>query len=259
MYKQRMYLFYLDDSGDTGLKSKGSPTEAFVLCSLIVADHEWLTTLDAIKDFRNFLWKEFRLKQRDELKAAYLIHNAGPFEELNLSDKARMNIYRMALRFQQKTGAIKTWAVLIAKDKLVQNEQPSDIRDMAWQQTIQRIERYTYYGKDGCVVFPDEGDPAYVRAMFRQMRRYSQVPSAFNVGQTLSRPATFIVEDPNFRLSHESYFIQLADLNAYAAYRCVYPKPYFGAGYWNELGDARVKDVSKKPRMPIGISIWPAP
>jgi hypothetical protein len=37
--------------------------------------------------------------------------------------------------------------------------------------------------------------------------------------------------------------IQLADLNAYATYRRVFPGATFGADMWEELGAARVPEV----------------
>jgi len=251
-----MYLFYIDDSGDTGLIRNGSPTHAYVLGTVVVEDRDWLHTLDEIKDFRHFLKENFGLRQRDELKANYLIHGTGPFRELKFGYEARMRIYKLALSFQKKVDTVHTWAVVIRKDALSEDMESSDIRDRAWRLMIERIERYTFYGKDTCVVFPDEGNPEFVRGMLRKMRRINEVPSAFEE-KSLSRPATFIIEDPNFRKSHESFFIQLADLNSYAAYRYMYPELYFGREYWELLGSARVQKVNVVRGGPPGIKVWP--
>ena len=45
--------------------------------------------------------------------------------------------------------------------------------------------------------------------------------------------------------SAQSYFVQLADLNAYAAYRMERPDPLFPQGMWNELGSAILRDANK--------------
>jgi hypothetical protein len=257
-----VYLFYIDDSGDPGLPKKdGSPTDAFVLASLIVEDSNWLTTLDEIVGFRRFLRDQFGLRLRDELKAGYLVHGTGPFGKLKTSHEARMRIYRMALRLQPKIGSFNTWAIVIDKHEWEGQGKAGDsetIRERAWRHTIQRIERFTHYGNDRCVLFPDEGYPDFVRKMIRRMRRFGPVYSAYERGESLAREAKLIVEDPNFRKSWESYFIQLADLNAYAAHRAVYPEDYFDGSYWELLGDTRVKEVSKlRPGHPRGISVWP--
>ena len=83
------------------------------------------------------------------------------------------------------------------------------------------------------MVFPDEGHGAFIKRKLRQMRRYNSVAKAFGTGY-FNRRADNILEDSSDRRSHESYFIQLADLNAYAASRHVYPGPMFGKSYWEE-------------------------
>jgi hypothetical protein len=59
-----------------------------------------------------------------------------------------------------------------------------------------------------------------------------------------------LVDDPVQRRSHESYFVQLADLSAYAAFRNVYPPParpvqIVPQGMWLELGPAAFPEVNK--------------
>jgi hypothetical protein len=88
------------------------------------------------------------------------------------------------------------------------------------------------------------------------MRRFSHVPSAYGT-EALKRNATNIVEDASERNSRESYFVQLADLNAYAAFRKVFPGPNFGAEIWDELGESRVMEVNKISGGPPGIVLWP--
>jgi hypothetical protein len=58
------------------------------------------------------------------------------------------------------------------------------------------------------------------------------------------------VDDPIQRRSHESYFVQLADLSAYAAFRNVFPPPVRAVqivpqNMWLELGPAAFPEVNK--------------
>jgi hypothetical protein len=212
--------------------------------------------LDQIISFRRFLRDQFGLQMREELKAGYLIHNSGPFEHLGLSTAARMRIFRMALRLQPKLG-LETFAIVVDKDEMVRQKMTSQgAQKKAWQLAYERLERYTSAKHDTCMVFPDEGVYDMIRALLREKRRISYVPSRFGTAP-LSRPASFILEDPSVRRSSESYFVQLADLNAYAGHRRLKPEPWFGAAYWDQLGAARVRAVSKYANDPLGIKVWP--
>jgi hypothetical protein len=70
----------------------------------------------------------------------------------------------------------------------------------------------------------DEGEGLIVRKMLRKAHRAGSAGSAFGTG-SLRRPARLILDDPVGRVLQESYFIQLADLNAYAAFRKLYAPP----------------------------------
>jgi hypothetical protein len=118
------------------------------------------------------------------------------------------------------------------------------------------LERFGTANKDNIHVLPDEGHGEFIRKKIRAMRRYNNVPSAFG-GPSLDRKAQNIVEDSSDRRSHESYFIQLADLNAYAAFRRVFPGATFGTDVYDELGDARITAVNSLSGGPTGIVVWP--
>lgn len=67
----------------------------------------------------------------------------------------------------------------------------------------------------------DEGDDANIRKLGRKARRAGTARSAFGTGM-LSVPAYRLVDDPIPKRSDQSYFVQLADLSAYAAFRAYY-------------------------------------
>lgn len=247
-----MYFAYFDESGDAGYKN--SPSSAFTLATVIVHEREWLATLDELVNFRRYLRDNFGISPRIELKANWLIHRRGSFKDSPLSFAARMNVYRAALRFQRKLGTTQTFAVVVNKSRVLKRDE--DARSFAWRFAIQRLERFGTRENANVHVLPDEGHGYFIRNRLREMRRFSKVRKAFGSG-TFDREATNLVEDSSDRRSNESYFVQLADLNAYAAYRYVYPGPVFGSSYWDELGDSRIKDVNKVRGGPLGIVSWP--
>lgn len=78
-------------------------------------------------------------------------------------------------------------------------------------------------------------------------------------------PFRGLLDDPVSRRSHESLFLQLADLVAYAGFRRVFPPPQRAVQIvpelmWDELGEARFDEVNQRAGGPSpGIVAWPRP
>lgn len=107
----------------------------------------------------------------------------------------------------------------------------------------------------------DEGDADRVRKLARKARRAGTAGSAFGTG-LLRRPAKRLVDDPVPRDSKQSYFLQMADMNAYAAFRHVVPPPerhvqVVPATMWTELSTAMYTAVSGLTGGPPAIVVYP--
>jgi hypothetical protein len=254
-----MFLAYVDDSGDTG-RGRGNSKTYTLGCVLVLAS-SWPRVFDELIDFRRFLKDRFGVPVRAELKANYLIGNRGPFLNKPLSERARRRIYQLAMRRQRDLGT-KTFAVVIDKEKLWGRRPDADPREVAWEYLLQRLERLSTKTKDSPVmVFHDEGEAATIRKLARRARRIGTAGSAFGTG-SLSRPAKYLIDDPVSRDSQHSYFVQLADLNAYAAFRDTFPPPPRTAqivppGTWNEIGRGRFRPANKNAGGTPGIVVWP--
>ncbi len=175
----------------------------------------------------------------------------------------RMKIYRMALELPMKLAGgrcVKVFAVVCNKEEMKRCGNTTDPRRIVWDLALERLERFTNANDERCMIFPDEGNEKLVRSILREKRRSSFVPSRFGTG-VLSRPARLIVEDPAHRSSGESYFIQLVDLIASAAYRAISPGTIIGPEYWEALGEARLAEVNKYAGKaagePIAVIVWP--
>lgn len=158
------------------------------------------------------------------------------------------------MRFQRKTGIVNTFAVVIDKTE-VKYPNRVDPRERAWTYAIERLVSFGRDHDDYVHVLPDEGHSDYIRKEIHRMRRNHIVPGHY--GGTLNEEAKNVVGDCSPRDSGSSYFIQFADLNAYAAFRKVYPGKNFGEYIWDELGSARIKEVSTLSGGPMGIKLWP--
>jgi hypothetical protein len=248
-----MFFAYFDESGDSGMGPK-SPTQAFALACILIHDRQWLSALDQTVAFRRYLRDKFHIPLTAEIKAAWLIHNSGDMRQAGLTYPARMAAYKAAMRFQRKAAVFKVFSIIIKKSEITARDK--DPREIAWHYAIQRLERFASVNHETIHVIPDEGHGDFIIKKIRAMRRFNFVPSKFG-GKPLQRNAYNIIEDASERNSKRSYFIQLADLNAYASFRMVYPGPNFGGDIWGALGDSILAEVNELRGGPPGIVAWP--
>ena len=233
-----------------------SPTRFFVLACVLVPEAEWLGSLDALVKLRGLLKSARGIKTRPEIKATDIRRGQGPLLGLNLSPASRMRLFRgLMLYHAKKMTGVRTFAVAINKSAAaLKGREP---RATAWQFALQRVDRFCKSADSRAILFPDEGHGAFIKKTTRRFRRFQNIPGAH--GGHLDIPLSRVLEDPNDRQSHDSYFIQLADWNAYAAHRSTYVDPVHSmdATVWDALGGVRLLDVNAVRGGPPGIVVWP--
>jgi hypothetical protein len=110
------------------------------------------------------------------------------------------------------------------------------------------------------ILLCDEGKEADYTRLVRKMSVFNPIPSQYGVWQdtgstTRNIPIDRIIEDPFFKKSERSYFIQMADFCAYALLRKERPIPsksrYGLDSVFMELEPICVKEAN--PRDPYGI------
>lgn len=250
-----MLLAYVDESGDSGYE--GSRT--YTLGCVFLPAAKWPGAFDNFISFRRFLHSRFGVRVRAEIKSNYLVGGRGPCT--GLGDQQRRAIYRQHLRLASKID-LEVFAVVIEKQKIINRSR--NPRNIAWEFLLQRLERTS--GARGAPIFlmHDEGDTAAIRKLARKSRRAAIAGSRFGTGH-LDVPFSLLIDDPSPRNSAQSYFIQLADLCAYAAFRRIHPPPSHRGAVcpqqtWDELGTAIFGDANALARGtgtgdPVGIVI----
>lgn len=96
--------------------------------------------------------------------------------------------------------------------------------DQAFSNLLNRINRTMEAWGSQAYLICDEGKNATYTKLVRKMRVHNPIPSRFGWWQSTGRshqniPLDNIIEDPHFKKSSSSYFIQLADFTAYALLR----------------------------------------
>lgn len=234
-----MYFLYADESGDVG--TQNSPTRYFCLSGFIVHELRWDQTLSNIIDFRRSLRDRYGLKLREELHAQVYMQKPG--ELARIPKSIRLKILRETLLFQSQLPDINVLNVVIDKSKYGPEV---DIFKIAWETLIQRFHNTLSHknfpgpqnADDRGLLFVDQTDEVKLRALLRRMRRYNPIPSMFGGSYVMSNITT-IVEDAIHRNSLHSYFIQLADVNAYFLYQRYQTNSYIlrkgGRNYFEKL------------------------
>lgn len=251
-----MLIAYVDESGNTG------SSLTYTLGCVLVEAEVWPETFDNLISFRRFLRARFQVPVRAEMKANYLLRNEGPFKALALPEAQRRIIYRQTMRLHAKIG-LRTFAVVVRKKEMVEHDSALNARDVAWDYMLQRLRNQTVkppLGPTTLLLIHDEGEQATIRKLARKARRAGTAGSQFGTGY-LKIPFAKLVDDPVSRDSRHSYFIQMADMAAYAAFRRLYPPPprlvqIVPQSTWDELGDARFDPVAAS-KDPPGIVHWP--
>lgn len=254
-----MYIVYVDESGDIGLQN--SPSNYFCLSAIIIHESKWDQTLNSIIDFRRFLREKYGFKLREEIHCSHFIHKPAEFQRIAKS--MRLRLLRDVIDFQANLSNYQIINVVVNK----KNKQiGSDIFNLAWQTLIQRIENTLQYRnfigstniQDTAMLFVDKTDEIKLRNLTRRMRRYNPVPNSFNLGSGYRMmPTQWVIEDAIHRDSAHSYFIQLADVNAYFLSQKFQPNQYIkrkgGKNYLDRLQPVLFKQASKKDLLGIVI------
>lgn len=241
---------YVDESGDSGVNKFGSPH--FILSGLIVSQANWEMYLQRLKDFRKYLKKNYQLNLRTEIHASELIRVNKLKEYKSIRKTDRINILK---EYCSQIPSIFDTATIINICITIAEHPKSDIFELAWSRLLQRYDTYLKKnGKDKGIVVADDTDTNKLMGIQRKMRVYNPVPSHFS-NKSYNAPLSNLLEDPFYRGSHHSYFIQTVDVIAHLLYRKEHPKgslKKFGLEHqFNKLEPILLKDASKNDSLGI--------
>ena len=250
-----MILAYFDESGDSGLVN--SPTTFFVLSGILIPQDSWLSSLNRLVALRRNLRDRFGINTRREIKASDIKRGRGVFTTLNWPIAQRMDFYRNLMRWQNQNMTDSS-CFSIAIHKSGCDARGREPRATAWTYALQRLDTFCKDRSDKVIVFPDEGHGPLVKHLIRRMRRFHQIPSFFGT-RSVTAPTERIIEDPNDRQSHDSYFIQVADWNAYATHRSGYVDRARNvpSDLWDEIANIQLRAVNSLTGGPPAIVLWP--
>ncbi len=260
-----MFLMYVDESGDIGMTD--SPSRYFVLSGLVVHELRWSQYHQQLVEFRRRMKQKYGLLMREEIHAARMITQPGALVRMKVYD--RIAIIREFADELATMSDLRIINVVVDKEKVREKFGTDyDVFNVAWTALIQRFENTISNKKfpgpqnpiDKGVIYPDHTDDRKLTQLLRRMRYFNYVPSKFTPSAR-NLKLKYIMEDPSFRDSAQSYYLQCADLAAFLLYQRFAPnkqmKKRAGHNYFLRLESILCKEAASNSPLGYGIVSLP--
>lgn len=183
-----MHLIYIDDSGDE---------ELCIYSALTIRADKWNSCLEVVKKFRHDIQTNDGIPVYKEFHAWKFVSGRGKIADGVVPKGRRCQIFKQTLQMVAALPEIRLFSTVF----------PAKASDHAYEALLGGINR-TLKGWDShAILICDEGKDAIYTRLVRRMQT--------SKNGAIDR----ILEDPFFKQSDQSYFIQLADFCAYALLR----------------------------------------
>lgn len=236
-----------------------SPTAHFVLTGLVLHELRWRDTLDGLINIKRDLKLKHGLRFYEEFHAGQMLSKPGALSRIPKHQR-----YLMIRYFTQQLASMTDVSLITVIVDKTSKPVTYDAFEMAWKVLIQRFENTIGHRNfpgpqnpdDRGMIIADNTDQRKLRGLLRKMRKINSIPSLPGHA-TARRNLTLknLVEDPIFRESSDSLFIQAADLCAFLAYQAESPNAYIrkqgGQNLFSKLDPILCKVASKSD--PLGV------
>lgn len=273
-------IFYVDESYDD---------KKFCLSAIAIRHTEWNECFNLVREHRKQLKQDYGIFLRKEIHATDFIAGRGRISDRGIGKWERSRLFLGLLQLVARLPKVFCFNVCLNVSE------HTDPQMKAWDRIINRIERTmlefenreiplrrslvnessasisqesadklrerlnSYRARS--MIIADEGRELDIRRAFRKMSVFNPIPSKFGAWDTgqITRNITTdrLIEDPIFKHSDQSYFIQLADCIAFSLLKretTIRPKiKKYGI---NEMFDQTIAGICYKkasPRDPLGI------
>lgn len=195
----------MDDSRDEAL---------CIFSALAIPVDEWREVFQQIREWRRELKRTYGIYVYKELHAWKFISGRGRPSDRIITKSQRAAIFRQGLQLIAGLPGARLFNVAF----------PRKGERRAFERILNRMDRTLQAWASHAILFCDEGKEVIYTRLVRKMAVFNPIPSQFgrwrDTGETYRNiPITRIIEDPVFKRSAQSYFIQLVDFAAYALLR----------------------------------------
>ena len=202
-----VYLIYVDESYDN---------THFAYSALFIDAFNWNLYFSQLLDWRKTWFEKHQIPPDYELHATDFVGGRGKYPQ-NRDRVYRASLFHEAIGYIEKMKGV--WVInAITADKKKHLE--------LFERVLNRINRTLGAKNFIGVLICDEGNENKLISIVRRMQKKNMVPSCASLGyEPRDIPLKYVIEDPLFKTSQSSYFIQLADFLAFSLLRNEKPLP----------------------------------
>ena len=196
-----MHLIYIDDSYE-------KPCQTYAAIAVPAA--RWRATFTTIVNWRRKLKLSDRIMTTKEFHATDFVAGRGRLGPGVVTKGRRCAIFREAFDLMNKIEGLRVFSSCRTAN-----------REWAFERLITRIHKTMETWDSHAMLICDEGKESEFTRLMRKMGVYNPVPVYIAPGvlETQNLPTVRILEDPFFKPSHRSFFVQMADFVAYGLLR----------------------------------------
>lgn len=241
-------IAYIDESYDE---------TTFAMSTLIVPTSRWREVFERIKDHRAHFKQVYGIFTSKELHALEFVSGRGRIADRMIPKGLRARL------FHETLDLIATLPVAIISGVWkMEGISKREIHAKAFGRIAERLQRRARANNDQILRIVDEGKDVELRKVARRAAVYNMVGSAFGAWEdgapAKNIPNDRLIEDPIFRSSVASYFLQAADFIAYALLKSETPPTQLVQRYrldtaYQRLHPIVVKEASRKDPRGLGI------
>jgi hypothetical protein len=242
-------LAYIDESYDDAV---------FAMSALIVPTHAWRDAFGRFQAYRKHLKATYGIFTSKELHATDFVAGRGRIAPKPVPKGLRVHLFQQTIQVIASLPgtAIITGAWPRAGLSL------SDIHAKAFARIQERLQRRCLSQDSQILVIADEGKEHELTRLARRTKIWNPVGSMFGAWEDGSSykniPNDRLIEDPIFKRSHQSYFLQAADFVAFALLKSEVPPTPRVAKYkldnvFDDLAPVCAKEASRKDPRGLGI------
>jgi hypothetical protein len=242
-------IAYIDESYDESF---------FAMSALIVPVAHWRETFQAIKTHRQRLKAVYGIFTSKELHALEFVSGRGRISERMIPKGLRVQLFRETMDMLAALPHVH----VISGIWPIGDTGKGEIHAKAFSRIAERLQRRAVESRSHILRMVDEGKDVELRKIARRSAVYNMVGSQYGGWEDGSPakniPNDRLIEDPIFRSSERSYFLQLADFVAYALLKSESPptplvKRYRLDECYERLKPIIITKASSKDHRKLGI------